>query len=972
MLRYSLAIVLVFSNLTICSHATAQQNNLHILSLNPARELALAGFDTSNVDELRRLVDTTSEARHLGAYASVVLARRGNTDILPNIITQYYQALDEYISFDDTYLYAITLANPSLGHQMVQAFVDTMLDRKKYNRKPYHSEIGLYDAIRMLVNFGDYSRYSLFIDIVESNKQRKRIDFKLLLAFASNVALRDSVYQEILSLIQTITDAQDRRIAIDLLRNFVDKPLTQPTLRGLATTDSSARARDEALHILKYLYNDYFALSAWEQEAISTQDTTRFGYILGQIESFRGPAAILSLKNIVFARPTGYFHESAFKSYDYYRPQRPIIWDPMNPPSGPVEFEPAQISIDSLMTYLPDVAQFNWLSDQTFVDELDGYLTTARNYLVQGDSNNTARQIKLFQQKVNEEYTDSLDGDTKRVTIEGRKFLYYNAQYILDRLPTPPPQYAITTNIVGNGTITKAPDIALYDEGSTVQLTATSSTGYHLGNWSGDATGTTNPLSVTMSANKTITATFAINTYTLTATTGANGTITPLGTTTVNYGGNQSFTISANTGYHVDSLFVDDVSQGALTSYAFTNVTTNHTIRAVFKINTYAITASAGANGTVAPSGTTMVTHGGSQTYSITPNTNYHIDSVLVDNIFAGIASTYQFTTVIAPHTVRAVFAINTYPLTVTISPVGGGMVARSPNQSTYAHGSSVTLTATASSNYRFTGWTGDYTSSTNPLTVTMDVAKNVTANFLRTYQVTITSAPAGRSIQTDGVVYTSGRTFTWDSASSHPVNLNSVQSGATGVQYQFTNWSDGSTATSRSIIATSTTTYTANFTTQYLLTLAVNPAGSGTTTPASSSWYNSGTNASVSATAKCNYAFANWTGGASGTSSTTTVLMNQPKTATANFNASNPVQYSLAVTVSGTGTYAQTPIGVTCFTSGQSVTLTAKPGKGSVFLGWSGSITGTTNPITFTMNANKAITVSFGPAPGPQSPGKN
>ena len=50
-------------------------------------------------------------------------------------------------------------------------------------------------------------------------------------------------------------------------------------------------------------------------------------------------------------------------------------------------------------------------------------------------------------------------------------------------------------------------------------------------------------------------------------------------------------------------VLVDGVSVGAVTSYTFTDVTADHTIEATFAINTYTITASAGANGTISPTG---------------------------------------------------------------------------------------------------------------------------------------------------------------------------------------------------------------------------------------------------------------------------------------------------------------------------------------------------------------------------------
>jgi hypothetical protein len=153
----------------------------------------------------------------------------------------------------------------------------------------------------------------------------------------------------------------------------------------------------------------------------------------------------------------------------------------------------------------------NWLGDQSFVNELDTNLTNAQNYLVSGDSNNCYRQLQIFQQKVNEEYSDSLDGDSKWINIDGWKLLYFNAGYILDRLSVPPPQYNLNINIIGEGTVTKSPELALYDSAATVQLTANPGTDYSFSGWSGDVTSLENPIEVFMDSDKNITVTFQRN-----------------------------------------------------------------------------------------------------------------------------------------------------------------------------------------------------------------------------------------------------------------------------------------------------------------------------------------------------------------------------------------------------------------------------------------------------------------------------
>jgi len=147
-------------------------------------------------------------------------------------------------------------------------------------------------------------------------------------------------------------------------------------------------------------------------------------------------------------------------------------------------------------------------------------------------------------------------------------------------------------------------------------------------------------------------------TFTITATAGDNGTISPSGDVVVNSGASQAFTITPNISYAVDDVLVDDVSVGAVSSYTFANVTAGHTIHATFAITeTFTITATAGDNGTISPSGAVVVNSGASQAFTITPGTGYAVDDVLVDDVSVGAVSSYTFANVTAGHTIHASFA---------------------------------------------------------------------------------------------------------------------------------------------------------------------------------------------------------------------------------------------------------------------------------------------------------------------------
>ena len=149
------------------------------------------------------------------------------------------------------------------------------------------------------------------------------------------------------------------------------------------------------------------------------------------------------------------------------------------------------------------------------------------------------------------------------------------------------------------------------------------------------------------------------------------------------------------------------------------------------------------------------------------------------------------------------------YTLTTNVSPSAGGTVTRSPNATTYASGTVVTLTAAANSGYTFTGWTGDVTSSSSSVTVTMTANRIVTANFTTstgtTYTLTTTASPtAGGTISRspDAASYAAGTVVTL------------TATPAAG--YTFSSWSGGASGTSATTTVTmnANVSVTANFTT--------------------------------------------------------------------------------------------------------------------------------------------------------------
>jgi len=80
------------------------------------------------------------------------------------------------------------------------------------------------------------------------------------------------------------------------------------------------------------------------------------------------------------------------------------------------------------------------------------------------------------------------------------------------------------------------------------------------------------------------------NTYTITASAGSHGSISPPGDVTVNQGSDKLFTITPDAGYQIADVLVDGSSVGAVSSYTFTNITQDHTIYATLVVLVNAIT----------------------------------------------------------------------------------------------------------------------------------------------------------------------------------------------------------------------------------------------------------------------------------------------------------------------------------------------------------------------------------------------
>jgi hypothetical protein len=195
--------------------------------------------------------------------------------------------------------------------------------------------------------------------------------------------------------------------------------------------------------------------------------------------------------------------------------------------------------------------------------------------------------------------------------------------------------HTLTVNAGTGGTITAPPTSpSTHNYGEVVTITALPTTGYHFVNWTGDVSTVANvnaaSTTITMHADYAITANFAINTYTLTASNDGNGSVTlaPAGGT-YDYGTTVTLTPVANTDYHFVSWTGPDAADIIDTDGVYTIVMdVNKSVTANFAIDTYSLTVSNNGHGSVTldPAGGTYAA-GTTVTLTPVPSAGYHFIS---------------------------------------------------------------------------------------------------------------------------------------------------------------------------------------------------------------------------------------------------------------------------------------------------------------------------------------------------------
>jgi uncharacterized repeat protein (TIGR02543 family) len=512
--------------------------------------------------------------------------------------------------------------------------------------------------------------------------------------------------------------------------------------------------------------------------------------------------------------------------------------------------------------------------------------------------------------------------------------------------------YTLTVQKEGNGLVDVDPVKPEYNLDELIELTATADPGWTFTGWSGGASGSDNPLTVTMDENKTITATFTKDEVNLTVVAnpseGGSVSTDPAGTV-FQAGVEVVLTATSNPGWTFTGWSGDVTSTNnslTITMDSNKNISANFT-QIVYTLSV-AIDPLNSGTVTLDPPQTTY-NYGDVVTLSPTASPGYTFTG------WSGATVTDNKVTIQGNTSITATFSLIEYTLAVVVDPVGSGTVTLDPSQTTYNYGDVVTLTPTASPGYTFTGWSGATVTENK---VTIQGNTSITATFTPVapdeYTLSVVVNPLGKGsvdIKPLKATYQYGEKVTL-TALANP-------------GWTFTGWSGDVISTANPLIITmdGNKNITANFTQNvYTLTVLINPVGKGFVNiyPLKAT-YHYGDTVILFALANPGWTFTGWWGAAYGLINPKTITILGDTIVTANFIEVPPDEYTLSVAVDPVekGTVDVNPLKAT-YQCGDEVILTAIPNSGWTFTGWTGDVISTANPLTITMNGNKSITANF------------
>jgi len=388
--------------------------------ISGAELLSKLKVDTTDQVRIKQIADSSNHT--LNDFACLFLAQHGVKDILPDLNGYFIQAISNTNWERSYYLLASLLyLDDQRGFQNANAFLDSMIIQKNEFRATYNAD-EFAQVIDILVDYGDFSRYDFFKNLFTGYDRATKFDIQIFYHFSKDPSKEQDAYDRVKGLTNDSND-EIRYYALKTLNMFKNNSSKLSVLKNASLNDKSFVNRDLATSLLLYSGNIAEAIQGYNEIVKSSNDSINAEYVINILASINSPLALAALVNLRNELPQGYLHDEINLTL------KVCI-------SGPSVNSTLLNIIDTISVFIQQVASLGWIGDQSYITQLQNFIINAKTpLLTKTDSIKSARYITIFQQAVDREFRDSSNVTPAFITTEGWKFLYYNAQYILDRLP---------------------------------------------------------------------------------------------------------------------------------------------------------------------------------------------------------------------------------------------------------------------------------------------------------------------------------------------------------------------------------------------------------------------------------------------------------------------------------------------------------------------------------------------------------
>ena len=500
--------------------------------------------------------------------------------------------------------------------------------------------------------------------------------------------------------------------------------------------------------------------------------------------------------------------------------------------------------------------------------------------------------------------------------------------------------YMVSTSVlpVNNAEISGA---GSYLHGSTATLSVTAiSPGFIFKSWTGDATGSDNPITIMVNEDVNITANLEQISLELNVTAGPGGTVTGGGQ--ILYGSLSAIVATPSNGYSFVGWTGEGVTETSAPSTTV-NMTQARSVIANFTLQNFTISGSITPDGIGQISGLGDYDYGQTATLTATATASgYSFSNWSGD---ANGSENPLNITIDSNMTIEANFTVDTYRL--SLEAEAGGTVSGAGN---FSYDTLVDILAIPSTGYSFTGWTGNGISDSGAAltSVSMTTDRNITAQFsLNAYPLTLLAGNGG--------------TVTGEGNFTHGQVATITATPNTG--YSFSHWRGDNVSNFSSPTTTVDMNQSRSVSAMFLINqydLLLTSSSGGSTS--GEGIYSHGQQAVINAIPNEGFMFTNWGGDTenNATDQSTIVTMDRSKSVHANFviiPADNVV-----LTISTDPVSSGTTQGSGAYSVDSIIEISASPLIGYEFISWSGEgVLDSNSSITqVPVKENLTITANF------------